>query len=227
MTSPDSKCSASWPIVLLVASPAGTMTQAARGGESFSTNSARLAAGVAPFEATASRASACRSKATTSWPSLRRRSDMLAPILPSPIMPMRMDRSSLLRGARGCVVVVVCDGTGRRAVPDGGSGRAGESEGAGLVRQLLDELVEGLGEGVHALVFEGLLHVFHVDANVGELVEDGGGLLGVGVDGTVQFPVVLEGAERGFGHGVDRGRADEVVHVEQVRVGVVLGRCGS
>src|SRR5579872_438885 len=85
-----SNSSPSFDTVSLVGRPAGTITQATRGGCSFSARSSRVSAVSAPYLATASRASAPRSKPTTSWPLSIRRRDMLAPILPSPIIPILM-----------------------------------------------------------------------------------------------------------------------------------------
>ena len=53
------------------------------------------------------------------------------------------------------------------------------------------------------------------------------GGVGVGVDGPLQRPVVLEGPQGALGHGVDRRRPDEVVDVEQIGVARVLGRGGG
>ena len=98
---------------------------------------------------------------------------------------------------------------------------------AALSRQRLQQLVEGLGEGVHALVLERLLHVEHVDAGLGQAGQGGRSRVGIGVDGPLQRPVVLEGAQGRLGHGVDGGRPDQAVHVEQVGVARVLGRGGG
>src|SRR3984957_10765748 len=99
----------------------------------------------APLDAAFFNASSCRSYATTSCPPLSRRSVMLAPILPSPIMPIFM------RAPLG----------GPRKLWLG-------SEGSGFVGQRLQKLVERLGERGDALVFEGLLHIEHVDAGVAQ-----------------------------------------------------------
>src|SRR3984957_5824726 len=95
----------------------------------------------APLDAAFFNASSCRSYATTSCPPLSRRSVMLAPILPRPIMPILM--RAPLGGAAG-------------------------SEGSGFVGERLQQLLEGFGEGVDAFVLERLLHVEHVDAGGGE-----------------------------------------------------------
>src|SRR5579872_1563951 len=71
-----------------VGAPAGTMTQATRGGSRCPTSSTRRSSDLAPFWLTESRASGDRSNATTSWPFSRRRTVMLAPIFPSPTMPI-------------------------------------------------------------------------------------------------------------------------------------------
>ena len=89
-TSPDPNSPASVVMVSLVGLPAGTMTQATRGGSSAAASSSRVATGWAPKAAAAARASAFRSKATTSWPCSISRWDMLAPILPSPTIAIFM-----------------------------------------------------------------------------------------------------------------------------------------
>ena len=78
----------------------GTITQAARGGDSLAASSSREAAGSAPLSAAACRASADRSKATTWWPPSSSRSVMLAPILPSPTMAIFIARPVLVGPAR-------------------------------------------------------------------------------------------------------------------------------
>src|SRR5579884_1771884 len=80
-------------MVELVGSPAGTMTQTTRGDASSPVSCSSVSAVAAPLEATPARASADRSKATTSWPFWMRRSVMLAPIFPSPTMPIFMRHS--------------------------------------------------------------------------------------------------------------------------------------
>ena len=59
---------------------------------------------------------------------------------------------------------------------------------------------------------------------LGEAVQGGLGGVGVGVDRPLQRAVVLEGAQGRLGHRVHGGRPDQVVDVEQVGVGRVLGR---
>src|SRR5580693_798199 len=145
MTSPLENKPVSSSTVESVMWPAGSITQTARGEPSLLARSARLDDASAPLPTAAFTASALRSYATTSCPPLRRRSVMLAPILPSPTMPI------FTRAPLGC-----------------GAG----SEGSGFVGQRLQQLVEGLGEGADALVLERLLHIEHVDAGGGQARED-------------------------------------------------------
>src|SRR5579862_4935191 len=91
-------------MVVLVGWPAGTMTHTARGASSFATRPSRESAVSAPWEATSARASVERSKATTSWPFSTSRADMLAPIFPSPTMPIFMPRSFPFSGDLGQLV---------------------------------------------------------------------------------------------------------------------------
>ena len=71
--------------------------------------------------------------------------------------------------------------------------------------------------------FELVCHVVHVDADVGQLRPDRLGLAHVGIDAAGDRAVVDEGVERGVGQGVDRVGADQLVDIERVAVGGVLG----
>src|SRR5580704_6332891 len=153
MTSPDSKWSASSAIVESVGGPDGTITHAARGDDSFAARSSSDVAGSAPFAATASRASAERSNATTSCPAFSSRSVMLAPILPRPTIPI-------------FIVVLPCLAVA--FLP----GRRRSGQRARLVHERLDQLVERLGERVDALVLERRRDVREVDARAGQRGED-------------------------------------------------------
>src|ERR1700691_5600642 len=166
MTSPLENSPANVSTVESVTWPAGSITQTARGGVSLPASSSSVVAVSAPCAAAAASASALRSKATTSCPPFSRRSVMLAPILPSPIMPIFI-RAPLERGR--------C-----------------RSERSGLVGQRLEQLVEGLGERRHALVLERLLHVLHVDTGRADGGEGGHRRLRVGIDRAVQGSVILE-----------------------------------
>src|SRR5580704_9210161 len=165
MTSPLENRPARASTAASVTWPAGSINHAALGGLSLPARSSRDVAVSAPLAAACFNASGCRSYATTSCRPLSRRSVMLAPILPRPIMPI------LMRPPLGC--------------PAG-------SEGSGFVGQRLQQLLEGLGEPVHALVLERLLHVLHVDPGLAQAVQGGRGARGVGVDGPLQRAVVLE-----------------------------------
>ena len=90
IASPRSSRLASSVTVLSVISPAGTMTQAARGVDSLATNSSSESAPVAPSPASSSTASGLTSKTTQSCPSRIRRRTRFAPIRPSPTMPSCM-----------------------------------------------------------------------------------------------------------------------------------------
>ncbi|QDU19018.1 hypothetical protein ETAA1_09200 [Urbifossiella limnaea] len=79
--------------------PAGNISHMARGRVSFCTNSARVAAPVAPPAATRATASADRSWATQVCPPRSSRSTMNPPIRPSPIIPSWIT-TSLFRDAR-------------------------------------------------------------------------------------------------------------------------------
>ena len=58
-------------------------------------------------------------------------------------------------------------------------------------------------------------------------VEHASGARQVGIDGAAECAVVAEGVERGVGHGVHGVRADQLVHVQRVGIGRVLGARGS
>src|SRR5579864_6799102 len=88
-TSPLASSGASSPITESTTA-AGTMIHTARGGVSASSSSAALPAARAPNAATALTFAALRSYATHSCPPCCRRRTMLAPMRPSPIIPMRI-----------------------------------------------------------------------------------------------------------------------------------------
>ena len=73
-------------MVASVGFPDGTITQTARGADSFPTTSSRVRAPIAPPASAARTASSFTSKATTRWPFPSRRVVMLAPIFPNPII---------------------------------------------------------------------------------------------------------------------------------------------
>src|SRR5690242_4066429 len=91
IVSPGDSSSPRRAIVASVASPAGSMTQTARGASRRETTSARSRPAVAPSRASAPAADASWSKATTAWPLRIRRRARLAPMRPSPIIPICMD----------------------------------------------------------------------------------------------------------------------------------------
>src|SRR5271154_7220703 len=74
-------------IVWSTGSPAGTMIHTARGAERFFTRSSRVVPPTEPAAVSFSVASLLKSNPTTLWPARRRRSAMLKPIFPSPIIP--------------------------------------------------------------------------------------------------------------------------------------------
>src|SRR3954454_19450260 len=92
-TSPGLSRSPSSLTVARVGSPEGTITQTTRGASSASTR--------AGSEST-SRFPGLWSKPTTTWPARRIRSDMLPPILPSPISPSCTMQSLLSASAIRC-----------------------------------------------------------------------------------------------------------------------------
>src|SRR6478609_1340429 len=104
----------------LLTTPAGTMITMARGGASSSTNAAMWLAPVAPSAATAATASGSRSVATQLCPAFISRRTMLAPMRPSPIMPICIHFSLLakflagIRTNRKQLDVFFCD---ERGVP--------------------------------------------------------------------------------------------------------------
>ncbi len=98
IASPDSSLDDSSLTVLSVISPAGTMTQTARGLSSLATKSSSESPPVAPSPARVATASGLTSKTTHSWPSRIRRRTKFAPIRPRPTMPSCMRR--ILSGSR-------------------------------------------------------------------------------------------------------------------------------
>src|SRR5437867_541674 len=87
MMSPADSSDVSALIVDSVGSPAGTISQTARGEESADTTAASDATPWAPAAAARATASGLRSNATTAWPPRARRVTMLRPIRPRPTKP--------------------------------------------------------------------------------------------------------------------------------------------
>src|SRR6266566_9034254 len=83
--------------------------------------------------------------------------------------------------------------------------------------------LEGLVETGDALVLQGQADVVHVDADGGQSAHHLGCLLHAGVEGAGQAAVVLEGGDGGLGQRVDGVWPDELVDVQGVGVGGVLG----
>src|SRR5664280_3582809 len=208
ITSPGSYSRAKVVMVELVASPAGTMTQATRGVGSFDVISSSVVAGSAPNPAAASLALPETSKATTSIPCWIRRWVMLAPILPKPTMAIFMIRTSLSSEWRSS-----------------GWGTSRDQR-IRLVRQGLHQLVEGLGERCDPLGLECPAHVLHIDSGIGQCRHHLVGSGEVGVDGTGHRAVIKKGRDGGIRQCVDGVGADEGIHVGQVRVRRVLGGGG-
>ena len=84
--SPEARLGKSSPIVLSTTA-AGTINHTARGDFSFPTKSASEVEPIAVSSTRSWTAVGDVSKTTHSWPSLRRRRTIFAPILPSPIIP--------------------------------------------------------------------------------------------------------------------------------------------
>src|SRR5438874_6096083 len=97
IASPDSMWEARSSTVFSVGAPAGTITQAARGFESFLAKSASEVAPVAPAPASCFTLSGLRSYTTHSWPPFIKRRTMLAPMRPRPIIPSCTARAPFLR----------------------------------------------------------------------------------------------------------------------------------
>src|ERR1051325_11784027 len=93
MVSPCCSTSASAVTVCSVGSPAGTISQTARGADKRETRSDSEDDAVAPPRAMACTASALRSHTTTSCPPATRRRVMFPPIRPRPIRPICIARS--------------------------------------------------------------------------------------------------------------------------------------
>src|SRR5215469_7211470 len=94
--SPSSSFSAR-PCSVASTTAAGTISQTARGRCSFFTRSSRDVAAIAPSRSTSFTDAAFRSKATHWCPALCSRRTMLAPILPSPIIPSCIDIAPVVR----------------------------------------------------------------------------------------------------------------------------------
>ena len=91
--SPDCMRRARACIVCSVGPPAGTISQAMHGLPSFEMKSSREDDAIAPSAAMCLTLSGLKSVTTNSWPPRIRRRVMLAPILPRPTIPSRMQFS--------------------------------------------------------------------------------------------------------------------------------------
>src|SRR5579883_549710 len=81
-------------------SPEGTMIQMARGAERFFTRSSRDETPREPASVSFFTASALKSNPTTLWPARRRRSAILPPIFPRPMMPSSIKSSQSSESAK-------------------------------------------------------------------------------------------------------------------------------
>src|SRR5215210_4431157 len=85
------------------------------------------------------------------------------------------------------------------------------------------EVAARVAEGAHAVAVELGGEARKVDAGFLGAEESVLGFVCVDVQGTADVAVVGEGAQGGFGHGVDDVGGDEALDVEDVGVGGVLG----
>ena len=92
----------------------------------------------------------------------------------------------------------------------------------GLGGEHVEDVGERFVEAGHALVFEGQSHLVHIDTDSRELVEHGGRVVDVAVDGAGDGAVVFEGGDGDFREGVDGVGSDEIVDVQRVGVAGVL-----
>src|SRR5450830_1309000 len=99
---------------------------------------------------------------------------------------------------------------------------AGEQVAALLLDDRYD-LLERLREQLHALDLELGAHALHVDAQLAELAKCAVRVVEVTVDRPRERAVVVEGLPGDLGQGVHGVLADELVHVQHVGVGGVLG----
>src|SRR5665647_462774 len=93
----------------------------------------------------------------------------------------------------------------------------------GLGGEAGEHVLEGLVEAGDTPVLQGQADVVHVDTGGGQSAHHLVCVLHAGVDGAGQGAVVLEGGDRGLGQGVDGVGADELVDVQGVGIGGVLG----
>src|SRR5487761_485715 len=90
------------------------------------------------------------------------------------------------------------------------------------------EVVPAGVERGHALVFQGLHDVVVVDAERGEVVEDGLRVRVAAADAVVgDVAVAGDRVQRGLGHGVDHAGGDQTGHVPGVVVGGILDAGGG
>ena len=85
------------------------------------------------------------------------------------------------------------------------------------------ELLERHGEGPDAVVQEPVRDLLQVYPRLGDLLYDLVGFADGFGEALAEFPVVPEGLEGGGGNGVHRIGTDELLDVEDVPVGRVLG----
>src|SRR4051812_42939996 len=164
---------------------------------------------------------------TTSSPSSWRSSAKRA-ILPSPSCTCSGSSSQPSQCASSLPVHVVAS---RSQMPSMSASRFTCSGGDGLAlgAHPVEQLLERVGELLHALLLERRHDVVVVDAHRGQLlVQQRLGLLEVVLDGVAaHLAVILEGPDRLLRHRVHRARPDQLLDVEDVPVRRVLRGSGS
>src|SRR3954470_4848169 len=101
-------------------------------------------------------------------------------------------------------------------------GGPGELVALGL--DVVEQLLEGVGELLDALALERVDHVVVADARLAELLEEAVRAVDVVLEGAVRLAVVLEGLDRLGRHRVDGLGADQLLDVHRVAVALVLDR---
>src|SRR3954462_12820145 len=101
---------------------------------------------------------------------------------------------------------------------------SGGDELAALGFDAVDQLAERVGELLDALALEDGDHVVVVDAGLGESLEDTARLVDVLLERERDVAVILEGVDRLLRHRVHGLRADQLLDVDHVAIGRVLGR---
>src|SRR6478672_9015790 len=191
-----------------VGAPAGIISQTTRGRcLRAATAPSSVPAQLIPY-CFSSDSSPLRVQPTTVWPASERRCAMFPPIRPRPIIASSMSPS------------LVSHVGGR-------SGRAAGTDPVKPLPQCPHQRVERVRERPDAIQLQAAGDVLEIDSGLLQPLELPAGLIDIPVDRSLHHAVVHERGDGRIRHRVHTLRPDQVVDVENIRVGRVLGAGGG